>query len=295
MPSIVSGVTGLIGAGEQASATKTAAADQLQAATQATNLQQNEFNTTQANEAPWLQAGTSALGSLSSLTAPGGSLYSAPSYTSPGQFSFNPGDLTKDPGYQFTLGQGEQGVLRNAAATGTLGGTSGEALSNYAEGLAGTTYNNAYSRALSTFGANSGQDLQDYNVAQNQQGTQFNRLSSLAGLGQTAVAGLNSAGTNFANNASNIAVGSGNAQAASAIAGGNAAASGAASIGQIGSGTLSGLTPNPYTGQSPFAQLLGIGSTTGNGSSFGGGSGEAYQSSGLPIGTTQGANEGSGE
>lgn len=62
---------------------------------------------------------------------------------------FEPGDLTQDPGYQFRLQQGEQAINRSLGARGKM--FSGEALKaaeDYGQGLADTTYNEAYNRWL---------------------------------------------------------------------------------------------------------------------------------------------------
>jgi hypothetical protein len=60
---------------------------------------------------------------------------------------FNPGDLTQDPGYQFRLQQGEQAIGRQQAAKGGyFSGAALKAAQDYGQGLADTTYNEAYNR-----------------------------------------------------------------------------------------------------------------------------------------------------
>lgn len=64
--------------------------------------------------------------------------------------TFTPGDLTKDPGYQFNLTQGQQALDRKQSASGNF--FSGEALKaaqQFGQGLADQTYNDAYNRDLS--------------------------------------------------------------------------------------------------------------------------------------------------
>lgn len=64
-------------------------------------------------------------------------------------FSFTPGDLTQDPGYQFNLQQGTQATDRAQLARG--GYFSGNALKEaqtFGQGLADNTYNSAFNRAL---------------------------------------------------------------------------------------------------------------------------------------------------
>ncbi len=63
--------------------------------------------------------------------------------------TFTPGDLTRDPGYQFRLAQGEQALGRKQSAGGNV--FSGQAMKEaqeYGQGLADQTYNDAYNRWL---------------------------------------------------------------------------------------------------------------------------------------------------
>lgn len=62
---------------------------------------------------------------------------------------FEPGDLTQDPGYQFRLKEGEQALGRQQAARGNyFSGGALKAAQDYGQGLADTTYNEAYNRWL---------------------------------------------------------------------------------------------------------------------------------------------------
>jgi hypothetical protein len=90
---------------------------------------------------PYTSAGSTASNNLSNLTTAG--------------FNFNPSNLENTPGYQFTLQQGEKQLDNSMASRGMYG--SGEALmagTNYAEGLAQNTYQNAFNNALSTYNTN---------------------------------------------------------------------------------------------------------------------------------------------
>lgn len=107
------------------------------------------------------------------------------------------------PGYQFVENQGMQAVQNSAAARGDLlSGNTLTGLEQYGQGLADTTYQQTYDRAL-------GQYQQNYNIYENNQANQWNRLAALAGYGQTAVGQLNSAGANAAGNTSNILLNTG--------------------------------------------------------------------------------------
>jgi len=116
-----------------------------------------------------------------------------------------PTDVTEqnDPGFQFRLKQGQDALERSAAARGSLltGGTAKD-LTNYAQDYASNEYNNVYNRLLNQY-------VQRYNIFKQNQNDQYNRLASLAGLGQTTAGQLSSAGQNMANNAGSILMNSG--------------------------------------------------------------------------------------
>lgn len=122
----------------------------------------------QALFAPYTSTGTSALSQLSQLAGPNGPLTQ--------QFSFTPQNLQNDPGYQFTLQQGQQALQRSAAARGGLfSGATLKSLAGYTTGTANQYFNDAFNRAATTFGIN-------------RQGTlsQIGTLGNLAGMGMSA-------------------------------------------------------------------------------------------------------------
>ncbi len=115
----------------------------------ATAQLQQAQNTNIANNAPFLASGTAAdaklgtlLGTSANTAAPGyGSL------TTP----FTGADLTSTPGYQFTLDQGNQALNRQLASSGMLdSGAALKAAQQFGQGLAGTTFNNAFNQDLQT-------------------------------------------------------------------------------------------------------------------------------------------------
>jgi len=193
----------LIGAVGSNMAAGTQAAGQEQAA----QTQQNMFNTIQGQEQPFLQAGYGATSDLNQLlgTAPAtGAGGTAGGTGLPGGYltqQFSPKDLQNYPGYQFQLQQGDQAIQNSAAAsTGAVSGPALKSLMNYNQGLAGTTYGNAF------------------NQFQTQQTNIFNRLSNIAGLGQNAAGNLGNAGV----------------QLGTGIAGAQAAAGGSLAGGIVG-------------------------------------------------------------
>lgn len=120
---------GAYAANKQAGAAKDAANASQNATDQSIAEQKREFDISQANQQPWLDAGKGALGQMQSLNS--------------GDFS----SFTKSPDYQFSLNQDLLGLDNSAAARGSLfsGGHSADVM-NFAQGLASQNYNNYYNR-----------------------------------------------------------------------------------------------------------------------------------------------------
>nr|MCJ9372844.1 DNA transfer protein p32 [Acinetobacter baumannii]MCJ9474479.1 DNA transfer protein p32 [Acinetobacter baumannii]MCJ9482068.1 DNA transfer protein p32 [Acinetobacter baumannii]MCJ9568232.1 DNA transfer protein p32 [Acinetobacter baumannii] len=89
------------------------------------------------------------------------------------------------------------------AQGGLLSGATQKALNDYAQNFASQEYQNAYNR---------------YNADQT---NQYNRLSNLVGLGQSAAAGVGNAGMQTGQAIANNTMAGANAQAAGTIAAGN--------------------------------------------------------------------------
>src|ERR1035441_1764915 len=99
--------------------------------------QQGLYNTETTGTQPYQAAGVQGLNKLQSTA---------------GTFSFNPSDLQNDPGYQFQLQQGNKALAASAAGRGMLqSGRALKAMDQFSQGLAGTSYQNAYNRALTTY------------------------------------------------------------------------------------------------------------------------------------------------
>lgn len=235
--SIASGVIGANAAGNAADAQTQAAnhaADlQAQASKDALDFQKQQYETSQAQAAPWLKAGTTALDQLSTGTAPGGSLVTPYS----GTFTA-PTDITmqNDPGYQARLKLGTDAIQKSAAARGSVvtGGTA-KALDTYAQDYASNEYSNVYNRALTDY-------TTKYNTYNTDQANQYNRLAALSGVGQTTASQLatsgqaasNNVSSNLINTASNVGQQINNAGAATAsgyVGAGNAWSNGISGIG----------------------------------------------------------------
>lgn len=181
----------------QAGAADRASQTQAEAADKATALQREMFEKQQANQQPWLDAGKSALGTLSTGLQPGGAFTK----------KFTMADFMADPGYQWRLQQGQKAIESSAAARGgLLSGRAVKAASDYTANQASQTYNDAYNRWNSD------------------QASLYNKYSALAGVGQQAVNQVNSAAGQYGANVGNVLTNTGNSIASNQIGAGNASA-----------------------------------------------------------------------
>lgn len=162
---------------------------------EANDIQREQYAQQREDFEPWRQAGLVALDRIGAGLKPGGEF----------DGSFTLADFTADPGYEFRRGEGMRGVETSAAARGGLlsGGTL-KALARYNQNFASNEYSNAYNR---------------WN---NDQTTRFNRLSSLAGIGQTATRDVATLGGNMASAVSNNVLAGANARASGYVGVGNA-------------------------------------------------------------------------
>lgn len=184
----------VVGAAVSSRSASKAADAQTSAADSANQTQLDMFNRNVELQEPWRQAGIGALSDLTKGTAAGGDYMR----------DFTAADFQADPGYAFRQQQGLRGLEASAAARGgLLSGGSGKDLVEYGQNFASQEYGNAYNR---------------FNADRDRR---FNRLSSIAGLGQTATRDVASQGTNLANNMANNQMAVGNANSANAIAQGN--------------------------------------------------------------------------
>ena len=147
--------------------------------------QKRQFDLSRADQMPWLQAGTAALGQQQALLN---------------------GDYSKfyeSPDYQFTLDQGMKFGDRSAAARGRLySGGYGQDLVKYGQGLASTQYDNYYNKlaGLSRTGSSTATNLgtlgQNYaNAYGNAQQSSANaRASAYQTYGQAAGQGMTQIG-----------------------------------------------------------------------------------------------------
>ncbi len=188
----------------QAAAAQQAAQLQAQTAANSLGFAQQVYNNQQAANAPFLAAGTNALGTIQGLIGPGGDL--SKDYTLPTIDA-----VRQSPGYQLELDEAQKALARS-----TRGVTSGATIK------AATRLPIDYADAKYDSFAN-----RDMNVFQTNRSNRLNPLFTLAGFGPQAVGANNAAGNQASNSVtginSNLAdnVGSLGLNAAAARAGGN--------------------------------------------------------------------------
>ena len=222
----------------QADAAKQASQTQADANRYAADIQYKMFQEQQKLQEPWRQAGERALPKLE-----------AQYNQMPAAFSFTGADFNKfqDPGYAFRLAEGQRALDRTAAARGGLiSGNALKAAQRYGQEMGSQEFQNAYNRALT-----------GYNAAVQREATGYNRLASLAGIGQTAAGQLANQAGAYGSAAGALASATGASSANALLAQGNARASAYGGYGQaIGQG-LQGL----YNNWGSISNMFGGGNT----------------------------------
>lgn len=233
----------VVGAGASAySANKQSkAAKKAAKAAQKQNAQIRDDNT------PWREQGQKALTSIADMMGTSGNT-SAPNY---GFFNhqFDANDLKTSlaPNYDFMLQQG-LGATTNAANAAGFSGNALKGINDYVQGYAGNAYQQAYN-----------------NYTNNQTNT-YNRLSNLAGLGQTANQTTANAGVGLTGQQINAQLAGANANAAGIVGGANA----------VNNGVGNYLGWNYLSKSSPYGNV-------GFGGNAAGGSPDGYWAEGGPV------------
>jgi hypothetical protein len=214
-------VAGVGGSAISASAAKSAAKTQANAANTATELERQQFEQTREDQAPYRAEGTRALREIGRLTYPSAEVF-ADGSGRPAQFTeqyfhdFAQADFEADPGYQFRLSEGMKALERTAAARGNLmSGRTLKDIGRFSQDTASAEYGNAYNRFQQT------------------RATRFNRLAALAGIGQTATNFTGQAGQSYAANAGELGLQAANARASGYVGSANATSQGLSQLGQI--------------------------------------------------------------
>ncbi|CAB4241023.1 hypothetical protein UFOVP24_38 [uncultured Caudovirales phage] len=199
-----SAVLGYMGSQNQAGAARDAANTQLQGTLEASRQQREMFDILNKQQEPYREAGYGALSKINTML---------PQFTK----TFTPADLTANlaPNYEFMKQQGLGATAQNANVA-SPGSNVDLAKTIFAENYA----KSGYQDALTNF--------------RNQQTDIFNRLSGIAGIGQTAQGQAQTLGSSTGTNLANLATGGANAIAGGQIGAANAQAGGLQSIGNAG-------------------------------------------------------------
>lgn len=153
---------------------------------------------------PYVDAGKQTIGRLAEGVKAGGEFDKV----------FTAADFETDPGYQFRQAEGQQAVERSAAARGgALSGAAIKASNEYGQGVASQEYQSAYQRFNNNLDG------------------RFNRLASVAQMGQRAADNSTNLEAERGTNLGNLSINKGNVNAAKDMAYANA---GANAIGAIG-------------------------------------------------------------
>jgi hypothetical protein len=219
-------VLGYMGSQKQASAATSAAQQQYQATQDASLAQMAMFDVQNKQQAPYREAGYGALSKINTML---------PQFTEmpAGYKPFTAADLETNlaPNYQFMLGQG-LGATRQSLNVGGGGSNVERGGIKFAQDYASNAYQNALDNYMK-------QEAQKFNQQQTGVGNVYNRLASIAGIGQTAQGQVNQLGQSTASNIGQLGIGGASALGAGQIGAANAYAGGLQGIGNAA--TLAGL------------------------------------------------------
>lgn len=220
-------VAGVAGSAISSSAASDAADTQASAANNAAALQEQQYQQTRGDLAPYRDLGTQYIPQLQTALANPllSSTFSYGSFTAP-----TAAEAQATPGYQFTLDQGLKAAQNSASARGL--GSSGAALKgaeSYATGLADSTYNDVFNRDLSAYTTNRNNALGNFTTNYGVASDNVNRLLGVVGNGQNAAAQTGALGTQSTNSIANSLTSSAAAQAAGTVGSANAISGGLSS------------------------------------------------------------------
>ncbi len=232
---IIGGLSAIGGVGSSiigSNASKKAASQESSTVQQGINETNQQFQQEQANQAPYLAAGSQSLAQLlaglnNGTFGPG----STPSYTLP-----TLAQAENEPGFQFQEQQGDKAIQESAAATGgAFSGGTAKSLDNYNTNLAQTDYQNVVSNSLNAYQQNLANQAQ-----------QFSQLLAPVQIGEGATQNINQAGTQTSQTIAQLLASLGQSQAAGTVGSANAINSGI-------TGATNGIS------QTALLSLLGIG------------------------------------
>ena len=184
-----------------------AANTQANAADSATNLQREIWQTQQAQQKPFYDAGVTAENKMLDLLGLSDNTGAAGYGSLNKTFSYS--DMTADPGYAFRLQQGLKSMNQTAAARGGLiSGSALKAGQQFGQDMGSQEYQNAFNR---------------YQVNRS---NILNPLQSLTGAGQTSANTLGSQAGTYGQTSAGLTTSAANARASGYMGGANAVSGG---------------------------------------------------------------------
>jgi len=216
-----SALLGFLGANKQAGAAENAANLQASAADKAAAQQMQMFNTLNQQQAPYREAGYGGLNQINTMLP---QFTTMPSAYKP----FTAADLQSNlaPNYEFMKQQG-LGATAQGANVSSPGSNVDIAKTKFAEDYASNAYQNALQNYMT-------QQQQGFNQGQVATGNIFNRLSSIANIGQAAQTQAQNLGTSTAANIGQLGIGGASALGGGQINAANAYANAGNNIGNTG-------------------------------------------------------------
>jgi hypothetical protein len=191
---LITGGGALVGGYLSGQAAQKGAQTQADAMRESAALQKQMFDIQNAQQAPYREAGYSALSDIGGMK---------PYLTQ--QFGPEQFQQGMDPGYAFRLQQGQRALqAQQNQAGGLIGGNALAAMQDYTQGQASQEYGNAFNRF------------------QTQRGNIYNTLAGIAGLGQTSLGQTGQLAGTTAQGVGGALAGAGSALGAGQIAMGNA-------------------------------------------------------------------------
>lgn len=205
--SLVGPAASVIGGLYGAKAADKASDAQVAATDRATDISRGMFDKQVELQEPFRQGGISGMNKLLFGLGLSGDP-NAPGYGAEAR-DFSMADFNADPGYAFRKAEGAKAVENSGAARGMqLSGAGMKALNRYGQDFASNEYSNAYNRF------------------QTNRAARLNPLQSLMGAGQSSANTLTGAAGQYGQQASENAIGAGNARASGIVGGINALNSG---------------------------------------------------------------------
>ena len=138
---------------------------------------------------------------MQSLADVGKGMQSGAYNVSPYSYQPQPFNFQQDPGYQFTLGQGQQAINTNAARTGTqLSSGNLKNLTSFSAGLAGQSYGAAYNRYLQGTGMGMTNAMNTFQAGSQNAGQRFGMGMNLANIGVGAANNMGNLTSSYGTN-----------------------------------------------------------------------------------------------